>query len=152
MLVQSVGIVVPSVSGGAAKRLLVCCSANLTREMGSFIPLCVIVWLPMRACGHFWIAGICGREEGGWADVGDTCVTRSISLCPKKGCGSGSRDGNGQHCTGVGELLVAGAEPAAPEAHPLRWCVETPQRVAGSGEPVGMRVLVAGEGGSACEG
>lgn len=132
-----------------------CCSANLTWEMGSFIPLCVIVWLPMRACDHFWIAGICGREEGGWADVGDTCVTGSISLCPKLGLWvwflrrEWSR--HGQHCTGVGEL-VAGAEPGAPEAHPLRWCVETPRRVAGSGEPVGMRVLVAGEGGSACEG
>ena len=50
-----------------------------------------------------------------------------------------------QHCTGVGELLLAGAEPAAPKAHPLRSGAETPQRVDGRGEPEGTRVLIARE-------
>ena len=47
------------------KRLLVCYLSGLTQEMGSFIPLCVMAWFPVRVCGHFWIAGIYGREEGG---------------------------------------------------------------------------------------
>lgn len=38
---------------------------------------------------------------------GDACVTgstctRSISPCPKKGCGSGSRDGNGATTGSIG--------------------------------------------------
>ena len=38
---------------------------SLTQEIGSFIPVCVIAWSSIRVCGHSWIAGICGREEGG---------------------------------------------------------------------------------------
>lgn len=65
----------------------------------------------------------------------------SVSLFSKKGHWSGSRGGNGA-TVGSSALewvssWLLGLSSAAPRACSLRWCVDTPQRVAGRGGACG---------------